>query len=140
MHQYASQITFNHNVPEEIHSRFNIAKNLYVYSWYCYPFHQIAELKALSTLEKSLRIKLNSGTTLAPLIKKAINQGFITDQHFVSNPRINKTQDSTEHVWFLFDYLPKYRNDLAHGSNMLHPWSSHTLITCSDFINGLFHE
>lgn len=44
-------ITLSDSVPKEIVSQFNIARNLAVYSWFSYSFHQVSEMKAFSAVE-----------------------------------------------------------------------------------------
>ena len=110
------------DVPDEIKSQFNIAKMIAVYSWFYYPFHQISELKAYSTLEFALRHKYkDKGGNLNTLLRKAVKDkdGIVTRKDY---PEI----------------LHKLRNDLAHGSTTLHPNSEITLRNCADIINALF--
>ena len=42
-------------VPEGVRVTFETAKNLLLYSWFCYRFMQVAELHGLGTLEMALR-------------------------------------------------------------------------------------
>ena len=48
-------IKINDEAPEQIRSQFNIARNLAIYTWFCYPFHQISEMKAFSTVDYALK-------------------------------------------------------------------------------------
>ncbi|WP_443112867.1 hypothetical protein [Herbaspirillum seropedicae] len=45
-------------VPEPIQVHFETAKNLYLYAWFVYRFHMVAEQHAFSTLELALRERL----------------------------------------------------------------------------------
>ncbi len=49
-------------------------------------------------------------------------------------------QDVQEYCKILLDSLPSLRNELAHGSNMLHPSGLTTLVICADLINQLFER
>ena len=50
-------ITLESFVPEDVISQFNVARNLCVYSWYSYSFHQIVEGKSFATIEQALKIQ-----------------------------------------------------------------------------------
>lgn len=54
-HSELSGIVLNSNVPVDVHQLFETAKNLSLYSWFVYRFHQVAELVAFSALEMALR-------------------------------------------------------------------------------------
>ena len=47
-------------VPEEVRVNFETARNLYVYAWFVYRFHAVAEQYALGTLEFALRARLEA--------------------------------------------------------------------------------
>ncbi len=140
LHSNLMDIELISSVPEEIQSSFNIAKNLELYSWFCYPFHQIAELKAFSSLEEALKLKLGKNKNgFKGLLKKAFNEGHLQGIKYTHIPpdRIKNPDDMTK---TLIDTLPSRRNNLAHGSQTLHPFSKGTLIICSNIINKLFED
>jgi hypothetical protein len=142
LYQEVNSISLNEEVPEDIRSQFNVARNLALYTWFCYPFHNIADMKAFSTLEMSLKIRIDDPKVrgLCKLIKKAIDKGLIKDRHFshikgqVTNP------ESICYVEQLPEIIPDLRNDVAHGSTMLYPSSIMNLRICADFINQLFNK
>ena len=115
-----NSINLSDDVPDEIQSQFNIAKMIAVYSWFYYPFHQISELKAYSTLEFALRQKYKL-KNLRTLLEKAVSDGVVERKDY---PEI----------------LSKLRNHLAHGSTTLHPNSDDTLRRCAEIINELFNS
>ncbi|AQT67188.1 hypothetical protein STSP2_00331 [Anaerohalosphaera lusitana] len=130
-------IELSSDVPDKIKSQFNIARNLGLYTWYCYSFHQICELKAFSSLEFALREKFAvKRPGLKKLLKRAVSEGVLTDSCF-SHVEI-KDKNSTSYCERLIDVIPALRNDLAHGSMTLHHHSIVTLRKCADMINGLF--
>jgi hypothetical protein len=45
-------------IPQSIQIHFETAKNLYLYAWFVYRFHMVAEQHAFSTLELALRERL----------------------------------------------------------------------------------
>lgn len=54
---YVDSTQLNSGVPVEVRRNFDRAKNLSLYAWYVYDFHQVAEMDAISTLEMALRKK-----------------------------------------------------------------------------------
>ena len=116
-------IRLDDGVPEELQSQFNVARNLCLYSWYCYSFHNIACLQAYSTIELALRIRLGKAedtkSTLRPLLDEALAKGLISE-----------------------DWMPEgisyLRNISAHGKLVIHPWSVMLLRRSADVINQIF--
>lgn len=70
------------------------------------------------------------------LIEKAIKYNWITDDKF----EITKIREDKEtpYVEVLAALMPKLRNDLAHGSEMLHNNALGSLRICADFINQIY--
>ncbi len=129
------------SVPEDIRSQFNVAKNLAVYTWFSYSFHQISELKAFSTLEMALKQKFGKNKNgFRGLLRKAVNSGLIRDKGFSHITHEVQEEYEMEYSRRLPDIIPNLRNELAHGSNMLHPGSISNLQICADFINQLFKD
>lgn len=56
-HDILSQITINETAPRTAIQLFETAKNLSLYSWFVYRFHQVSELTAYSALEVALKEK-----------------------------------------------------------------------------------
>ncbi len=123
LHGDVELIKLDERVPEEVQSQFNVARNLCLYSWYCYSFHNVACLQAYSTIELALRIRLGKAEdakcTLRPLLDEALSKGLISE-----------------------DWIPEgiayLRNISAHGKLMIHPWSVMILRGIADNINQLF--
>jgi hypothetical protein len=123
LHEEVEMIKLDETVPEEVQSQFNVARNLCLYSWYCYSFHNVACLQAYSTIELALRIRLGKAEdakcTLRPLLDEALSKGLISE-----------------------DWMPEgiayLRNISAHGKLMIHPWSVMILRGIADNINQLF--
>ena len=139
IYKMVESIQLHKNVPDDIKSQFNIARNLAIYSWFSYSFHQISDLKAFSTLEYALR-KIYRGQkgSFKNLIAKAVSDNLIKDLGFshINNP--SKDNNCQEYSKRLPKLMPKLRNDLAHGSNTLDNTSIMNLRICADFINQLF--
>ena len=139
--RYASiaEITVSPAAPEEVRSQFNIALMLGAYAWLYYPFHQVAELKAFSTMEMALRLRFAEAKGgLKRLLSIAVEQRVIVDHGF---SHIEADDDvPTRYSEKLPSLVSLLRNDLAHGSHMLHPGSLFTLRNCAEIINQLFRE
>jgi hypothetical protein len=54
-HSWVAAYRLDRNIPEAIRIHFETAKNLYLYAWFVYRFHNVAEQQALTTLEFALR-------------------------------------------------------------------------------------
>ncbi|MGA2092660.1 MAG: hypothetical protein ABSH16_04535 [Sedimentisphaerales bacterium] len=133
-------IELRDSVPEDIRSQFNIARNISLYSWFCYPFHNIADMKSFSTLEMALRVRLGKKDNFHNMIEMAVKQGLIKDKHFRHRKEYGTNSESTTYVEQLPDIISRFRNDYAHGSNTLDDLSIINLCVCADFINQLFNK
>lgn len=137
--QSISEISLSTSAPENVRSQYNIARMLGIYAWLYYPFHQVAELKAFSTVEMPLRQRFPEVKgSLKKLLSIAIEMGIITDKGFTG---IDARDDDAN--WYsktLPKIMPSLRNDLAHGSFTLHPGSLFTLKNCAEIINQLYPE
>jgi hypothetical protein len=138
IHEVAHEIVLRETVPEDIRSHFAQAQNLAVYSWFYYPFNVTAQFMAFVSVEYALKQRLKSKGTFKHLIRKAVDEGLIRDEGFaIARHRKNS---ETKYVETLVEVMPALRNDLAHGSSMLHNNSLSSLRICADFINQLFAE
>jgi len=96
-HQAVSKFSLNSRVPESVVIKFETAKNLYLYAWYVYRFHNIAEHEVLGCLEMALRERLREffpfpdeywpskkkyEPTLKPLLRYAIDIGLVQKEGF----------------------------------------------------------
>lgn len=145
-------VTLSCKVPQAISDHFETAKNLFVYSWFVYPFNVVAELQAYSSLEFAIREKTGDRkTAFSRLLKKIVDDGWLTDSDLSFNPlrkegTINSKsetqpeslQQSRDYCNILCETIPKLRNDLAHGSSTLHNNGLLALRICADLINQLY--
>jgi hypothetical protein len=138
-YQDVSEITLSTSAPEDVQSQFNIARMLCIYAWLYYPLHQIAELKAFSTVEMALRLRF-PGTkgALKMLLSIAVERGVLVDKGF--SHIVADDEDPTQYSKKLPSLVSSFRNDLAHGSPTLHPGSLFTLQNCAEIINQLFPD
>ena len=141
VYKAVESVELHEGVPDDVRSQFNVARNLAIYTWFCYSFHQVSELKAFSTLEVALRVKFGKNKAgFKRLLTEAVNSGLVKDRGFRHIREGLKETDSTSYVDRLPDIMPRFRNELAHGSSMLHPGSFMNLQICGDFINQLFSQ
>lgn len=95
-------IRLNATVPEDVRSHFEVARNLTVYSWFVYSFHEGAVMQAMTSLEMAARAK--SGETETPF--KNLPDKLFPDRELAPGISLSKA-------------VTYFRNELAHGSTML---------------------
>jgi hypothetical protein len=137
MHKYLLDETLNVEVPDEIKSQFNIAKNMAIYSYFFYAIAPEVHLKTYSIIEHALRIKINpkKPMMLKALMIHAVAQGWISDSGFRN---IKSPNSDNEWCKSMIDVIPRLRNAKAHGSNMLVGDCLDHISSCADLINQLF--
>jgi hypothetical protein len=86
----------NENVPIDVVTHFETAKNLYLYAWFVYRFYPVAEQQALASLEFALREKFpdfvkeqtgKRGFGLKKLMNYAIENGHLKNELFSTRER-----------------------------------------------------
>jgi len=152
------RISLHEGVPPKIRSHFETARNLIIYSWFYYPFNVTAALCAYTSVEYALRIKagkLSGRPSFRRLLRKAVEKNWIRDEGFSHVKRkhdslrayneglppdfqIPESELAQEYCKNLTKSLPFLRNELAHGSSMLHERGVFTVQICADLINQLF--
>ena len=122
LYDIVKSIELHEDVPEDVRSQFNIARNIALYSWFCYPFHNIADMKTFSTLEMALRVKLkkqDTRTSLFHLIEMSVKQGLIKDKHFSHiKPKLTDLE-STSYVKELPKTISLFRNKKDQDSSLV---------------------
>ena len=136
VHKLISAIQLHDAVPESIRSHFSQAQNLAVYAWFHFPFHVTAEFMALVSVEYALRVRYRSKATFGQLLARARDDGLLKASKVKAANWSEQIELSNRED--LVDSLPKLRNELAHGSSNLHPFSYSALRTCAHLINRLF--
>ena len=123
LHEEVELIKLDKAVPEDVRSQFNVARNLCLYSWFSYSFHNVACIKAYLTIEMALRIKLGKPEeaicNLRPMLEEALARGILQDKS-------------------LPETIAYLRNLAAHGSPMNGPWSVLMLRRCAETLNEEF--
>ena len=150
----AASLNLHDGVPESVRSHFASVKDLVAYSWFYYPFNTTAQFLSYLSVEYALRVRLGASPQdgFKSLIRQAVEQKLITDEGFLhikpaaeetarivqalnlpSPPPPTKTYVETQ-----IDVLPELRNDLAHGTHMIHPHGASHAHIAMEFINQLF--
>ena len=139
IHSEVSRIQLHDGVPECIRSHFAQAQNLAVYSWYYYPFNVTSQFMGFVSVEFALKQKTDKKANFKNLIQEAVEKGWIVDEGFTIARHREGTFEKS-YVETLIEAMPKLRNDLAHGSEMLHNNCVASLLICAEFINQLFER
>lgn len=98
-------------VPEDVRIHFDTAKNLYVYAWFVYRFHMVAEHHALASLELALRLRLtevglvNRNEEPQPALKKLLKRA-------LSNGLLRNDQLAARDRWALSMARGQFRNEM----------------------------
>lgn len=114
-------IRLNGSVPEDVRSHFEVARNLAVYSWFVYSFHEVAVLRAMASLEMAARAK--TGEAKTPF--KNLLEKLFPGRELAPGVTIGKA-------------VTYFRNELAHGSTMMTGQSVMFLQHCAELINELY--
>lgn len=87
IHQRLADIVLNDEVPFDVLQLFETAKNLSLYSWFVYRFHQVSELVSYSALEMALRERylLDNPDKKAPTLQGLLN--YAKQKKWLSNEK-----------------------------------------------------
>ena len=151
-HSAIASIQLSSRVPDSLQEHFDVARNLFLFSWFAYHFMAVGERHAFSSVEYALRLK--SGKPKLMLkegIELAIKERWIEDSGFqyysVRREECGEEKQTTKGVDgddaqaycnILLDSLPYLRNHVAHGNPMSSLGGLTTLAICADVINQLF--
>ena len=133
-HGIVAGIELNAAAPTVIREQFDLARNVFVYSWFVYEMATLAEKQAYATVEMALREKArqsgkNGRRDLRVLIQDAERYGWLKRTDFGDGER----------PFHPLDAIVMLRNDLAHGSDRLMPIGSLDMMElCAEIINRLF--
>lgn len=137
LHAAVSKIKLNREAPDDIRSQFNVARNMALYSYFCYSLAPEVQAKTFVIIEYALRLREGSEKRLMlkNLLKVAVDKKWITDAGFkhLKDPSVDNTYSKS-----LIDWIPAMRNEFAHGTNVVLPDCLSHLAICADFINQLY--
>lgn len=167
IHAAAAALELDTGAPEGIASAFAVARNIWLYGWFVWPFYTIASFEAYRCIEMALRVRCrNEGLlknparppSLKALMQIAINQGWLADADIEHHRRLEeRRQDYSdlmaesgvqqtprapdEYVRLLATTMPNLRNAHAHADALsfgIHSWALLSLELARDIINKLF--
>ena len=142
LHSMVKPIELNDAVPAKIRDQFDIARNVFAYSWFVYEFTMLAELQCYRVLEMALRHRLDPeappNTTKSPglhqLLKTATDRGFLLRRDFEV---LSMSGDGGTRC--RLDDIPMGRNHLAHGNiNLLPQYALMVINLSAEVLNKLF--
>jgi hypothetical protein len=121
--------------PPDIVDQFDKARHAFIYSWFAYDLVSLAEQQGYQTLEMALRDKLPPDERknahrlgLGALLEHAVAHRWLVRSDFEGPDRV-----------CVLDYIPRFRNELAHGSRSLFPGGSIEMLrVCHEILDKLF--
>lgn len=137
LHKALADLEIKLSVPDDIHGQFNVARNMALYTYFFYALAPVVHLKTYIIIEHALRVRSNAPIekTFKMLLKQAVSEGWIIDSGF---RHIDPLSKGNPYSHSLIDLLPRMRNGLAHGSNMLDSSCLRHIQICCDLVNQLF--
>lgn len=153
-HETASSLKLNSSIPEDIQSILATALNLWVYSWFYYPFNAESGFIAYRALENALGKTLGleqAKSGLHSLLEEAVKRELLKEEKFTRNETPQEFKDFIEKQTgkpykaapdtFIEDLpriLSRARNSYAHGELNIHHMGIQELRLVIEAINQLF--
>jgi hypothetical protein len=141
LHDDVAALELNEAVPEKIRHQFDLARNVYLYSWFVYDFATVAEQQAYAALEAALRHRYHVETGKPP-DKPSLKSLF---DFMIARNLLDAADFEFPAAWAPggtyseLEVLRMVRNTLAHGKFHLMPGGSHSALeTCHFIITRLF--
>ena len=140
-HELMRPLNLSSKVPTDVQEKFDTARNIFVYAWFDYELHTVAEQYGYVVVEMALKarhkmagIEPPKRRGLAALFHSAIKHGWIqAGDYKVDAPHM------PEGFFSSLDFMSTMRNHITHGEAYLSPWASQNAIArCAHFINQLF--
>ena len=89
-HAELSRIVLSKKVPVDVRQLFETAKNLSLYSWFVYRFHQVSELAARSALEMALRLRYEKEVGKKRRVTFRELLGYAKENNWIDNNRFSR--------------------------------------------------
>lgn len=170
IHGAVAALELGTNVPEGIASAFAVARNIWLYGWFVWPFYSVASFEAYRCIEMALRVRCrNEGLLknparppgLKPLMQIAIDQGWLVDADIEHHQRLEARRQGYDdmmvalgyptpplpaphkYVHILAETMPALRNAHAHADTLsfgVHSSGLLSLELARDIINKLFRS
>lgn len=151
---YIDQFILLKSVPEEIQIHFETGKNVFVYAWYVYRFHMVAEQHILATLEMAVRSCLAANTVspiprgLAKLLRAAQVNQLIANESFKNRDQWALERARWRHDLVEMERMSKeglseciidYANVWPDDEDLRYDWLAHFIDTLPDLRNMHAH-
>lgn len=151
---YIAQFKLFVDVPEDVQIHFETGKNLFVYAWYVYRFHMVAEQHILATLEMATRARLaawaggDAPRGLAKLLRSARANELIANERLSNRDqwafeRARWRHDCAEMLRMNEEGLTEcaidYSNVRPSDEDMQFDWLEHFIGTLPDLRNMHAH-
>ena len=141
LHEDVSGLVLADPVPEKVRHQFDLALNVYLYSWFVYDFATLAEAQGYAALEAALRLRYHDETG-KPADKPSLKDlfEFAAARKWIDAAEFDVPADwHPDGKFSELDMMRKLRNRLAHGQFHLMPNSSlTTLQNCHYIISKLY--
>tara|TARA_R110002012_G_scaffold199142_1_gene368195 strand:- start:1691 stop:2344 length:654 start_codon:yes stop_codon:yes gene_type:complete len=109
-HDVLSQITINETAPRTAIQLFETAKNLSLYSWFVYRFHQVSELTAYSALEVALKEKYQLENPSDESKKQQVRLTLFTLLKHAKENQWIKNEGFPSHYWRAYRFAESQKN------------------------------
>jgi hypothetical protein len=116
VHVALLELQITDRAPANVRQLFETAKNVALYTWFVFRFHQVSELVAYSALELALRERAgfvewaaptkSPPPTLRPLWKRAQKEGWLKNEKFPSLRELATEHVRTTHIARLISENP----------------------------------
>ena len=122
---FIGQFALSDRVPEDVRVHFETGKNLFVYAWFVYRFHMVAEQHILATLEMALRLRVAACTATRPPRGLSKLLRVACANKLIANDRL-----TSRHQWAL--ERAQWRHDLAEMERMNREEASECVVDYAD--------
>jgi hypothetical protein len=151
---FIAQFRLSDQVPEGVQIHFETGRNLFLYAWYVYRFHMVAEHHVLATLEMAARVRLKSVPNYTPprglfnLLNAARAAGLIANERFIARnrwalERARWRHDLAEIERMVTERIDEsvvdYKNVEATDEDLSHDWLQHFIKTLPQLRNMHAH-
>jgi hypothetical protein len=155
--QLMQSVEISDSVPEHVHRLLVTSKNLIIFSCYYYPFNVTAVQTAFAALEMAIRLRAEAEQLpvrlkgLKDAMDLAVRLSWISDDglpvpnvpraiHIASDGEVEEEEAGPlkPYVEVLAEFMPKIRNQLAHGSGFMSNHGASNVLMIGSLINQLF--
>jgi len=151
---YIAQFVLSDHAPDEVRIHFETGKNLFVYAWYVYRFHMVAEQHVLATLEMATRMRLEAQPGISPprglsaLLRAASAARLIANDRFFARhqwaaERARWRHDIEEMDRMdregIHEYVVDYTHVVPNDEDLSYDWLEHFISTLPGLRNMHAH-